>query len=192
MANTVKQVDQSHQLDQTNLETVGGTSSSQFGGQTRQPAAQTLMASGGQMFNTIASAGISYAATTGAELTVASFSLPANTLDIPGRCVVIQAWGSATFASGTCVVKLYFGSVGTTVGTLATTNVWWAQIQIWKSGSSTQSGFFQSSVATTHQGSSILTQTESDTAAIVMKVTANNSAVANAAVVNGFVIEGFN
>lgn len=188
----VKQVAADHQLDQTFLETVGGTSSSLFGGQTNNLGYNgALMAANGQINVQLSHAGAS-TATTGAETTIFTYSLPAGSLDVVGRGLFIEAWGNATFASGTAVAKLYFGSVGTTVGTLATTNVWWAGITIWKDAASSQNGFFQSSVATTHQGSSLLSQTETDTAAIVLKVTANQSAVASAIKVFGFVVTGFN
>lgn len=191
-----QQVDQSSQLDQFGLETVGGTSSSQFAGQTTaigRPNA-VYMASNGQILTNLVegSTGIAYSATTGSELTVVTYTLPAKTLDVSGRGIVITAWGSATFASGTCVVKMYFGSVGTSVGTLATTNPWWGQINIWKASSNKQTGYIQSTISTTHQGSTILNQTETDTSTITIKITANNSAVANAAVINGFTIEGLN
>ena len=187
-------VDISSQIDQYGLETVGGTSSSTFGGQTvalPKSKGPAYMASNGQINVQLSHAGLS-TATTGAETTIAQYSIPAGSFDIVGRGVMIEAWGTATFASGTAVAKLYFGSVGTTVGTLATTNFWWAAITIWKDGSSSQNGFFQSTVSTTHQGTSALSQTETDTAAIIVKVTANQSAVANAIKVNGFVVSGFN
>ena len=189
----IQQVDTAHQLDQFGLETVGGTSSSQFGGQTTNVGKgnAVYMSANGQLNVQLNHAGAS-TATTGAETTIFSFTLPANTLDVVGRGLSIQSWGSATFASGTAVVKIYFGSVGTSVGTLATTNNWWGQIEIWKDAASSQNGIFQSTISTTHQGTSLLSQTETDTAAIVIKVTANQSAVANAIKVNGFQVVGLN
>lgn len=189
--------DVSQQIDQQGLETVGGTSSSTFGNAKQTALKQiglsgtALMAGAGNINVQLSHAGAA-TATTGAETTIFTYSLPANSLDVVGRGVVITAWGSATFASGTAVAKLYFGSVGTTVGTLATTNVWWAQIEVFKDAASSQNGVFQSSVATTHQGTSLLSQTESDTAAIVIKVTANQSAVASAIKVFGFTVAGMN
>lgn len=189
----VNQVDTAHQLDQFGLETAGGTSSSQFGGQTTNvgKGSAIYMAANGQLNVQLSHAGAS-TATTGAETTIFSYVIPAKTLDVVGRGVSIQAWGNATFASGTAVVKLYFGSVGTSVGTLATTNPWWSQIEIWKDAANSQSGIFQSTVSTTHQGTSVLTQTETDTSAITIKVTANQSAVANAILVFGFQVVGLN
>lgn len=182
-----------NQLDQYFLETLGGTSSSQFGGATTNlnRGQAILMSSGGNLNVQLSHAGLS-TVTTGAETTLASFTLPANTLDVVGRGVQVQIWGSATFASGTAVAKLYFGSVGTSVGTLATTNPFWAELTVFKDGASSQNGSFQSTVSTTHGGTSLLSQTETDTAAIVLKVTANQSAVASAIKIFGFVVTGFN
>lgn len=182
-----------NQTDQYFMETLGGAHSAQFGGATTglNRGQASLMALNGNLNTQLSHTGFT-TATTGAETTLASFSLPASTLDVVGRGVQITVWGSATFASGTAVAKVYFGSVGTTVGTLATTNPFWAQLTIYKDAASSQNGTFQSIVNTAHKGMVALSQTETDTAAIVLKVTGNQSAIASAIVVNGFVVQGFN
>lgn len=189
----IKLLSASTQVDDYNLERVGGTHSFAFGGQTTNlhPSTQTLMSTDGTILATLSHAGLS-TVTTGAETTLATFTLPAGTLDAVGRGINIQVFGSATFASGTAVVKVYFGSVGTTVGSLATTNVFNANLTIWKDAASSQTGIFTSSVATTAQTPVLLSQTETDTASIVLKVTGNQSAVASAIKINGFIITGYN
>lgn len=189
----VKQTDPSGQIDSAFLEQVGGTQSFQFGGQTTnvRQGAWTLGAAMGSISTQVSSTGFT-TATTGAETTIVSFSLPAKTLDVVGRGILITVWGTSTFASGTSVVKVYFGSVGTTVGTLATTNAFYAELYAFKTGSSTQTGVFNTTANTTSAAPLVLTQTESDTAAILIKVTGNTSAVASAVAINGFIVTAFN
>ena len=43
------------------------------------------------------------------ETTLQTFTLPANTLDAPGRCLKIRAWGTFGANANGKTVRLYFG-----------------------------------------------------------------------------------
>lgn len=132
-------------------------------------------------------------------------SLPANSLDIIGRNIDILAFGNITATSATKTVKVYFGSTVlvtpsqtyTFQATTTQTGLWSINATILKTGSSAQT--IQYGLDSTITGSfarnlNVLTSpTESDTAAIVIKVTGQSSvATANLVTCTGIIISGFN
>jgi hypothetical protein len=142
---------------------------------------QTLFGSGGSSF---AEAGIltRYQSITGVgntndttEDTLFTFALPANAFDIAGRTLQITAAGSLATNAHSKTAKLYFGS-----SIVATTGA--------------QTGFYSPIVGTTHGGISLpIAGTETDTAAITIKVTGQTgTAAANDVVLNSLIIEALN
>lgn len=127
------------------------------------------------------------------EDTLKSFALPANALDIAGRGVHIYAWGSFANNTNTKHAKLYFGSEVLSTG--SGNNVSWS-LEMWamKSASNAQRLSGQPIVGTTHGGVNNQTGAETDTAAITIKVTGQDSTSANASaiVLNGMFIEFMN
>ena len=121
------------------------------------------------------------------EDVLSTFSLPANSLDVVGRALWLYAFGTMT-ATGTKTGRLYFGSeLVSTGGIVATAESWALEMLVIKSGASAQVISSQLVNGGTHGGVANQTGAETDTAAIAIKVTGQNSA----ATANGIVLEGF-
>lgn len=172
-----------------------GLSSSAFLTQIGKSAAQG--AGGGNVSTQLSTAGIGNGADTTEDLLFTA-SLPANIFDVVGRCVTIQAFGNITATSATKTAKMYFGTTVTASVSYATTTTgaWQITLTVFKSGASTQIAMYQadSSGAATGRAVGVITNgSETDTAAIVCKVTGQSTAAtANTVVCNGFIIDGYN
>lgn len=127
------------------------------------------------------------------EDTLKSFALPANALDVVGRGVYIYAWGSYANNTNTKAAKLYFGSE-TIVGTSGQNVGWALEMVVGKSAANVQQVNAQAVVGTSHGGTTTQAGAETDTAAITIKVTGQDttSANANAIVLNGIFIQFMN
>lgn len=125
-------------------------------------------------------------------------NLPLNSLDVVGRQVFIEAYGNIAATSATKNARVYFGSTVLVnfAATTTQTGVWAVQALITKVGSSAQSALVLTD--TTISGSlvravSILSPTESDTAAITIKATGQSSVgTANLVTCVGLTIGGYN
>lgn len=161
---------------------VGGSAPPSLGGGSLNP--------NGNIFSFFGSVG-NGADTT--EDTLKTFSLPANALDAVGRAIYIYAWGSYANNTNTKAAKLYFGSE--TVAAATGNNVGWAlEMVVGKSGANAQQINGQLVTGTTHGGTTTQSGAETDTAAITIKVTGQDStsANANAIVLNGLYINYMN
>lgn len=127
------------------------------------------------------------------EDTLKTFALPANALDVAGRGIHVYAWGTYANNTNTKAAKLYFGSEIVTAA--SGNNVSWS-LEMWaiKSGANTQQISGQPITGTSHGGIANQSGAEADTAAITIKVTAQDStsATANAIVLNGMFVEFMN
>lgn len=126
------------------------------------------------------------------EDTLATYSMPANTLNAIGRGLFIYAWGSMT-AVANKTGKLYFGASTVSTGLIsATSESWSLEMVVLKSAANVQQISAQLINAATHGGVTNSAGSETDTAAIVIKVTGQNSAsTANGIVCNGLIVTAF-
>lgn len=125
------------------------------------------------------------------EDTLKTFSLAANSMDQANRGVYIYAWGSYANTPGTKAAKLYFGSTSIAAAT-GQNNSWALEMMIGKSAANTQQISAQNITGTTHGGvTNTANASNTDTAAIVIKVTGQNSTSANAntIVLNGMFVQ---
>lgn len=156
-----------------------------------------LTAGGGNLAVFASSAGAGNGANTTEDVLLTT-SLPPNSLDIVGRELNIQAWGSIAAASATKTARVYFGStvLASIAATTTQTGVWYVDASIIKTGAGTQTAVV--TIDTNISGSlvravSILAPTESDVAAIVLRATGQSSvATANLVTCNAFVPSGYN
>lgn len=161
-------------------------------------------AGGGNIFSFTPATPVANGADTTAD-TLAQAILPANIFDIVGRCVTVQAFGTVSATSATKTVAFTFGAgINQSIVQFTTTNggQWQFYAQIFKTGANTQTMMIQADAGGTTasilgltggRALLILTATETDTAAITMKVTGQSS-VATAGLVNcaGFICDGYN
>ena len=164
-----------------------------------------ISAGGGNIYSFLSVAGVANGADTTAD-TIASVVIPARTFDVVGRCITVQAWGNVTATSATKTVSFSFGaSLTQSIVQYTTTNTgqWQAWIQLFKTGTNTQMALFQADANGTTasllglsggRALNISTAgTETDTAAITMKITGQSSvATAGLVTCQGFIVDGFN
>jgi hypothetical protein len=158
-----------------------------------------LMAGGGNIFVGVSAAGIGNGADT-TEDTLFTVSLPPKSLDIVGRQILIEAYGSIAAApSANKSAKIYFGStvLANFAATTNQTGVWFLFATITKAAANVQSVVV--STDTTITASLVRSiavptaPTENDAAAIVIKVTGTSSvATANAVLCNNLTVSGYN
>jgi hypothetical protein len=131
------------------------------------------------------------------EDTLFTYSLPANTLANVGQEVDIEAWGSVAASSATKTVRVYFGaSVITLAYTTTQTGNWRARLRVVKQAASVQLVLGEADAlgaTTTRVLANITTGADTDTNAIVIKVTGQSSvATANLILANGIIINASN
>lgn len=125
-------------------------------------------------------------------------SLPIGSFDSAGRELTIQAWGSITATSANKNARVYFGSTVLVnfAATTTQTGVWSVYASILKTGPSTQTALVWTDTTITAvlvRAVSVLSPNETDTAAIVCKVTGQVSAGgAGIVLCNGLIISGYN
>lgn len=145
----------------------------------------------GVLYSTIATAGTS---TGTSEETLATYSLPANALDVTGRRIrVCTSWHMATNGNNK-TIKLYFGASVISSGTLTDSNKnGVACLDVVKSGASTQIVTGTMLHDTTNITPYINAGSDDDTAAITIKMTGQDgSASANDIVMEDFYVQYMN
>lgn len=150
-----------------------------------------LFRGGGNIYTNQSATGITMTSTT-AEVTLDTFSLPASSLDVPGRGISIVAYG--TFANNTHAktAKLYFGTSVTQVvtGNTAAVVPWIIEALVLKDAASSQAVSLQTINGTTHGGCVYTSGSEPDTAAITIKVTGQTGTAGTDVTLNGWIIQG--
>ena len=143
----------------------------------------------GNIFNYLSTTGTGNGADT-TEDTLQTTTLPASALDSVGRGIWMYAWGSYANNTNTKAAKLYFGT--TNIAAATGNNTGWAlEMIVMKAGASTQVISAQNITGSTHGGVTNSTSSAAtDTAAITLKVTGQNStsATANSIVLNGWFV----
>ena len=163
----------------------------------RMGKSAAAMAGGGNLSVQSSAAGVGNGADT-TEDVLFTATLPANILDVVGRQIILEAFGAIAATSANKTVEIFGSSIVYTavVATTTATGDWQAQLIITKVGSNTQIaiGTVDFAGATTVRGvTKSLAGTESDTAAITVKVTGTSSvATANLVTCNQFAISGYN
>lgn len=155
-------------------------------------------AGGGNIFAFLSQAGVG----NGADVTedvLSTMTLPANCLDIAGREVLIQAFGTiSTTTATTKTIKLYWGSavIATVAATTTQGGDWAVNASVFRTAAGQQVVCVQIDSAVT--GSVVRTiavssQTQDETAGIVIKVTGTSTtATANFLLCKGLVVGGYN
>jgi hypothetical protein len=161
----------------------------------------TLAAGGGNVAVFSSAAGVGNGTDT-TEDVLFSASIPANTFDVAGRQLLLEAFGSIGAANATKTIRLYFGSsivyVAAQVIAAVTAGDWSAQLLITKVGvgHNTQIAVGTadfSGAATVRNVQKFTNGAEVDTAPITVKITGQCSiATAGSASCNQFVISGYN
>ena len=134
---------------------------------------------------------------------IKTYSLPAGTLDSVGSGIKVRAWGTTGSTAEAKTVLLTFGGTticrGTSPSVDLTSDDWYAEAVIIKSGSNTQQAigtFFSGSTADSNlnaawAGESIenTSLTITDTAAIAVSINVTTAASANEVFLQGFTVE---
>lgn len=147
---------------------------------------------GGNIYTNQSASGILSANTT-SENTLDTYSLPANSLDVPGRQLSISAFGSFGNTTHSKTVKLYFGSELISSGAQTITTGWSLSMVVQKDAANSQIIGAQNVSGSVHGGCTTQSGAETDTAAITIKVTGQTGTAATGDVVlNGWQITGLN
>jgi hypothetical protein len=151
----------------------------------------------GNIYSNQKATGIAALTSTTSEVTLDTFSLPANSLDIPGRAIGIYAFG--TYANNNASIKtasVYFGSEKFPATTTLTGPIGWAIAVVVQKDAANSQAMNGQTVAGTGATTvnSCLSQSgaEPDTAAITIRVAGQTGvAAANDVVLYGWSVEGF-
>lgn len=127
------------------------------------------------------------------EDVLATFSIPAATMGANGvQGFKIKAWGATAANGDNKTIKLYFGasSISSGVQTISAKN-WFLELIIFRSGTSTQVVVGEGQMDTTSLTPTVTTGTDDETAAIVVKVTGQETtaSTANSIVFKALIIE---
>jgi hypothetical protein len=159
----------------------------------------TLASGGGNVLVFSSASGIGNGADT-TEDTLFTASLPANTLDIVGRQILLEAWGALSATNAVKTIRMYFGAlvyIAAQVSPSAVTSGdWSAQLLVTKTGNNAQIALGTSDFS----GAAVVRNVQRftsgaavDTAPIVVKITGQSSvATAGSALCNQFTIGGYN
>jgi hypothetical protein len=157
-----------------------------------------LAASGGNIFCNASSAGVGNGADT-TEDVLFTVTLPPRTLDVVGRQILIEAYGSIAAApSANKNARVYFGATSLTAAFAATTNqtgVWILTALVTRTGVNTQTAVvtIDHTIGANTRVPTVLSLTESDTAGITIKATGQCSvATANGVTCNMLSVGGYN
>lgn len=128
------------------------------------------------------------------EDTLLTFSLPAKALSANKKGIKVRAWGTTASNADNKTIKLYFGSEVITTPTAATSGKGWElELEVYRTGSSTQVVFGNGQVDVTPVTPLITTGAETDTATITIKVTGQaGTGNANDIVAKGLIVEMLN
>jgi len=106
------------------------------------------------------------------EQTLASYSLPANTMNRNGQRLKLRAWGTTAANGNTKTVKLYFGASSVSLGALATNNKnWYVEAEVVRTGAAAQFFFGNGQTDTTAITPTFTSGTDDFTTALTLKVT---------------------
>lgn len=127
------------------------------------------------------------------EDTLISYSIPANTMGANGvQGFRIKAWGTTAANGDNKTIKLYFGSalISSGVQTINAKN-WFLELNVFRSGTSTQVVVGEGQMDTTSITPTVTTATETETAAIVAKITGQETtaSTANSIVAKALIVE---
>jgi hypothetical protein len=129
------------------------------------------------------------------EDTLFTYSLPANALNANGRILNIAAFGTFANNAHSKHARLYFGSEVIDSGANTTTGgiAWRLEMQVVRTGASTQQISGQMMAGTVHGGTTLQAGAETDSSAIAIKVTGQTgTAAASDIVCNGMTINAAN
>lgn len=120
-----------------------------------------------------------------------TYTLPANSLNANSRGVRVHAYGTTAANGNTKTVKIYFGSNAFTVIAGAVNNaIWFSTNTYLRTSASNQQRMALAGFGATLNAPTILGLTESETAAIIIKVTMQNgTAAANDICFRGVTVE---
>jgi hypothetical protein len=127
--------------------------------------------------------------------TLATFSLPANSLNANNKVMRIRAWGVTAANGNNKTIKLFFGATNLSSGVVTSNNKSWSiSMDVIRSGTSTQATYASCQVDTSVVAPAYQAATETDTAAIVIKATgaSGTTGAANDVVLKGMTIEFLN
>jgi hypothetical protein len=101
-----------------------------------------LAASGGNLLTFSSAAGVGNGADT-TEDTLFTATLPPNTLDIAGRQILLEAWGSLSATNAVKTIRMYFGSsivyiAAQVTPAAVTAGDWSAQLLVTKTANNVQ------------------------------------------------------
>jgi hypothetical protein len=123
-----------------------------------------------------------------------TFSLAANALDANGKCVYIYAAGSTGANADSKDLKLYFGAtvVAQILANTANAKSWYADAFVCRTSAGAQIASGSAQVDATASVATVTTPAETETGAIVIKVTGKENAAntANAVVSKLLVVQG--
>ena len=131
---------------------------------------------------------------TTAEVTLQSYTLPANTLSTAGQSLRITCWGQTASDSNNKTMKLYFGS--TAVSTVAAGSVgqsWWLDMIVMRTAAATQATLqrgFAGTGSVTPIAVVASAGAETLTSGVLIKCTGTNgTASASDITANGMIVE---
>jgi hypothetical protein len=135
----------------------------------------------------------STASTQTAKQTLLSFSVPASTLNLNGRCVRIRFWGTAKATANTKTQTIDFGATTvSSTGAVANNNgVWSVEALVCRTGSNTQTAIGTALSATTVAATQT-TPGETDTGAITIAGTSTNVTDTDGTTAKGLLVEVLN
>lgn len=131
------------------------------------------------------------APTTGTiEETLASYTMPANTLAVNTRGVRITAWGTTAPNANSKTVKMYFGTSVPLVLTTSGSGIGWRGTVITtRTGASAQTTWGETLASGTALAYGAFTSTEALTSTVLIKVTGTTATAAGDATLTGFLVE---
>jgi hypothetical protein len=129
------------------------------------------------------------------ETTLQTYTMPAGTLDVVGRKLKIKAWGTTGADANGKTIRLYLGATAIYNSTAMTTNngSWVLEAEVYKTGANSQSCWATSIFINSIPVTAVQATAIADTAAIIIKVTGQNSVATAADIVcSGMSIEFLN
>jgi hypothetical protein len=127
------------------------------------------------------------------ETDLHTYTIPANHFNVNNRALRITAWGVFAANANVKTVRLRFGSgtaiVANPVTAAPNGTRWKLEATIIRTGSNAQEVFFESMVALLFEQNFRQTQTETDTGALVLKVTGQSGTGSNDITIQGSQIE---
>lgn len=132
--------------------------------------------------------------TTTIEQSIATYTLPANTLANPGDAVRVMCWGATASNNNSKNATLYFGTSsielgGNTVSKIINNKKWFLTMTVMRSGAATQTVVGTGAVDATLLSTYTNAGTDSLTAAVTIKCTGSTPTAAQDITAQGFLVE---